>query len=410
MSARNSGLFYWLAKWSTELRDMPTVFHELLNKKGDLFDFTIGNLIQPEALDGDPMAVTRALERHTVFDTPLMAMRGSPTSSVAGDDRVNLRNANSLDVRRQLPVAQIHPHGYGRVNLFIGENGVGKSNLYRALQLIQAAVRGRLAHRDCPRRRHGVCIVERQAPARRARAHQARGRIARRGPGAQFPLPGGGRIAATEAAAGFAFEPQVKEEELKVDAGRPVTVMKRAGPGIFVRNAAGRMEDYPEHALTSETAIALLGDAGHYPEIGTFRRAIDGWRFFHGFRTDRDSPLRSPCLAVTAPMLDEDGSNLAAVFATLFHTRQDTVDLDRAIADAFGGARLIVPQPQEFAEFSLVFPDFPLRQFRHANCRMDRCGFWRLPGRCSPTASRASSRSTSRKPACIPTCCRRLPT
>jgi predicted ATPase len=32
------------------------------------------------------------------------------------------------------------------INLFIGENGVGKSNLYRALQLIQASTRGRLAH------------------------------------------------------------------------------------------------------------------------------------------------------------------------------------------------------------------------------------------------------------------------
>ncbi|UJW75212.1 GNAT family N-acetyltransferase [Rhizobium sp. SL42] len=67
MKARNSGLFYWLAKWSTELRDM-TVFHELLNKKGDLFDFTIGNLIQPEELEGDLADVTRALERHTVND------------------------------------------------------------------------------------------------------------------------------------------------------------------------------------------------------------------------------------------------------------------------------------------------------------------------------------------------------
>lgn len=67
MAARNSGLFYWLAKWSTELRDM-TVFHELLNKKGNRFDFTIGNLISPDALDGDPGEVTRALERHTVFD------------------------------------------------------------------------------------------------------------------------------------------------------------------------------------------------------------------------------------------------------------------------------------------------------------------------------------------------------
>ncbi|QRM53426.1 1-acyl-sn-glycerol-3-phosphate acyltransferase [Sinorhizobium sp. BG8] len=67
MKARNSGLFYWLAKWSTELRDM-TVFHELLNKKGNRFEFTVGNLIPPDKLDGDPVDITRALERHSVFE------------------------------------------------------------------------------------------------------------------------------------------------------------------------------------------------------------------------------------------------------------------------------------------------------------------------------------------------------
>ena len=65
MIARNSGLFYWLAKWSTELRDM-TVFHELLNKKSNRFEFTIGNIIQPDELAGDPVEVTKALERHSV--------------------------------------------------------------------------------------------------------------------------------------------------------------------------------------------------------------------------------------------------------------------------------------------------------------------------------------------------------
>ncbi len=67
VTARNSGLFYWFAKWSTELRDM-TVFYELLNKKGDRFDFVIGNLIPAEELDGDLNEVTKALERHTVYD------------------------------------------------------------------------------------------------------------------------------------------------------------------------------------------------------------------------------------------------------------------------------------------------------------------------------------------------------
>ena len=67
MRARNSGLFYWLAKWSTELRDM-TVFYELLNKKGNRFDITVGQLIQPDQLEGDLCEVTRAIEQHTVFD------------------------------------------------------------------------------------------------------------------------------------------------------------------------------------------------------------------------------------------------------------------------------------------------------------------------------------------------------
>jgi len=69
MKARNSGLFYWFARWSTELRDM-TVFYELLNKRGGRFDFTVGNLIPVEALDGDPAEVTRALEAYTVHQLP----------------------------------------------------------------------------------------------------------------------------------------------------------------------------------------------------------------------------------------------------------------------------------------------------------------------------------------------------
>ncbi|KGF69691.1 acyltransferase [Hoeflea sp. BAL378] len=65
ISARNSGLFYWLSKHSTELRDM-TVFHELLNKKRHTFRFTVGEPILPEALDGDPAEAIKALEYHTV--------------------------------------------------------------------------------------------------------------------------------------------------------------------------------------------------------------------------------------------------------------------------------------------------------------------------------------------------------
>jgi len=87
------------------------------------------------------------------------------------------------------------------------------------------------------------------------------------------------------------------------------------------------------------------------------------WRFYHDLRTDRASPLRQPCLAVTTPTLASDGSDLAAVFATLVHVREDTADLDQVIEDAFPGAKLQVPPPGRTASFGLVLPDYPKRVF-----------------------------------------------
>lgn len=66
ISARNSGLFYFLSKHSTEIRDM-TLFHELLNKKGQKFAISIGRPITPDQLDGDPGEVAAALQEHTAI-------------------------------------------------------------------------------------------------------------------------------------------------------------------------------------------------------------------------------------------------------------------------------------------------------------------------------------------------------
>jgi putative hemolysin len=66
IASRNSGLFYLLSKYSTELRDM-TIFHELLNKKGRSFSITIGKPIEADALEGEPVDVTNRLQQHTVY-------------------------------------------------------------------------------------------------------------------------------------------------------------------------------------------------------------------------------------------------------------------------------------------------------------------------------------------------------
>lgn len=252
----------------------------------------------------------------------------------------------------------------GRVNLFIGGNGVGKSNLYRALQLVQSAVRGHFAGEIAgeggmmqvlwagPRRNH--------EPARAVFSVEVEDEVN----GLTFAYRVEAGLRPPKAAAGFMFEPQVKAEVFSVDTGRgPVVIMKREGPGIFLRDERGRMVPFGETLLTSETAISVLAHEGTAPEISTFCRFVDQWRFFHGFRTDAGSPLRQPCLAVTSPLLDEDGANLAAVFATLSVTREDTVDLDRAVASALGGARLVIPEPETQASFGLSLPEFEKRIF-----------------------------------------------
>ena len=70
ISARNSGLFYLLSKYSTELRDM-TVFHELLNKKGRAFSITIGRPIPPERLDADSSVAAARLQHHAIDVLPV---------------------------------------------------------------------------------------------------------------------------------------------------------------------------------------------------------------------------------------------------------------------------------------------------------------------------------------------------
>lgn len=63
MGGRNSGLFYFLARVSTELRDM-TVFNELLNKKNAKFRVHFGKPIRPERLEGDLGELTEQMRVH----------------------------------------------------------------------------------------------------------------------------------------------------------------------------------------------------------------------------------------------------------------------------------------------------------------------------------------------------------
>ena len=64
-----SRLFHFFNRFSGELRDI-TLFHELLNKRGQAFALTAGPLISIPALEGDPAALTTRLQTYVERDLP----------------------------------------------------------------------------------------------------------------------------------------------------------------------------------------------------------------------------------------------------------------------------------------------------------------------------------------------------
>lgn len=261
-----------------------------------------------------------------------------------------------------------------RLNVFVGANGVGKTNLYRALELLQGAAAGTLAS--------GLAAEGGMESALWAgeRRRNEPVRIALQAGFAPSPVDADDYSYAVSAgvvhsyevdvgvriptAAAFPLEPQIKEETLEHHHGRRTRkILERRGPSLIVMDVAGERSDLGTELLASETALGSITDGARFPDIVGLRQTMLEWRFYHDLRTDRAAPLRQPCLAVTSPTLASDGANLAAVFATLTHIREDRNDLDAAVADAFPGAELAVPVPGRFARFGMTFPDQPKRVF-----------------------------------------------
>lgn len=258
-----------------------------------------------------------------------------------------------------------------RLTVFVGANGVGKTNLYRGLELLQAAAAGTLAGELAKEggMESAITAGGRSINAGRIVLSASFGEMD--DPAYSYeittgypPMEGSGDGPPVVFAAAFRTEPHIKSEALSLHAGRrKVALLERKGPLLVMRNEEGVREQITGDLMASETALGSIEDPARFPELYRLRRTLLDWRFYHGFRSDHESPLRRPCLAIASPTLASDGGNLAAVFATLVHIREDTTVLDRAIEDAFPGAQLVVPEPGRFASFGMIFTDYPKRVF-----------------------------------------------
>jgi predicted ATPase len=249
------------------------------------------------------------------------------------------------------------------LDVVTGANGTGKSSLYRALRLIADIGSGRVAASLAAE--GGLPSVLWAGPetlaGSRRRDAPVQGTV-RKGPVSLrlgFASDTGfsylvdlGLPQPTAGGTAFLLDPEIKRELIwSGPLARPAAVLvERRGPVVRARDGRSwttLAQGVPTHA----SVLTELADPFRAPEVHAVREAIRGWRFYDGFRVDRDAPARRVQVGTRTPVLDDDGSSLAAALQTILEIG-DAAALAAAVADAFDGATISVTV--ERARFDLA--------------------------------------------------------
>lgn len=249
-----------------------------------------------------------------------------------------------------------------------GANGVGKSNLYKCLELLHAAALGDLSQRLA---REGGMPSALWA-GQPWREEEERGVVAR--PMAKGPV----RIKLSASVedldyalelglprnsdAALGLDPVVKSERLRSLAGkRPVVMAERKGPSLLARGDSGRLEELSRDLWLFETALSTVAEPSRHPELDRARRLLGAMRFYHQFRADPDSPLRSPQPAIMTPSVASDGRDWATALASLMCVEQNgfpNSPAAKAVAKAFPCGALELSEEGGMVSIGLLTTEF----------------------------------------------------
>jgi predicted ATPase len=223
---------------------------------------------------------------------------------------------------------------FGRITVITGENGVGKSNLYRALALLQRMADGRFA--EAVEAEGGMPGLM-WAGMRRKKDEPRRVGWEIEDHSFVFSHECGLIPTAPGDPTKFRTDPDIKTEIIRLGSkqGRPMA--KRMATAISVRGEGGTMETIPLPFHLPESMLSEVRDGMRYPALTAVRETLLGWRFYHHFRVDPESPLRRPRVGFWSPVLASDGANLAATLQSIAESGREEL-LDEAVEKAFPGS------------------------------------------------------------------------
>lgn len=227
-----------------------------------------------------------------------------------------------------------------RLNVIVGPNGSGKSNLYRAIYLLASTASGRLA-RNVAEEGGMSSILWSGKGSDRSKVD-----LSVKMDNLQYDLSfsslspslGGGRESA------FKNDLEILREEIHIKSGQSRTrILKRSKAEIHLLDSKGNKVDYTMRVPANESILFGIREPHRFPQLSQLRQEFLSWRFYHHFRTDRDSPLRGPQLAVMTPRMAHDGSDFVSSIATILQWGDKNGFLS-SLDDAFPGSSLSVAE------------------------------------------------------------------
>ncbi|MBK9144995.1 MAG: AAA family ATPase [Candidatus Melainabacteria bacterium] len=242
----------------------------------------------------------------------------------------------------------------GRMNIIVGPNGCGKSNLYRAVYLMSATARGTLARE----------IAEEGGMPSILWSGDSGGY--ERGDRFQLSIITGDLqydihcgfvpLALRKTDTIFGNDPEIKLERVLLIKGESRSeILRRGRNEVKVRTAGGKLSDYTLSVPGNESVLANLRDPQSYPHLSRLRAELLGWRFYHQFRTDQDSPLRKVQPAVFTELMHHDGSDFVSALGTIMEAG-DCDGLNQAVDEAFPGCRIYFEQTRRGLKLSFRTP------------------------------------------------------
>lgn len=229
----------------------------------------------------------------------------------------------------------------GDLNILIGPNGSGKTNVLNILELIAVSAQGKLkeyvlgqggiAPLLWDQKAHGISIELETSPIDPDR-DETRDSLTYR-----LELR---RLGATSS---YRIERELLGNFWKVKqrlSDKPFKFLERDGVRSVVFDEDQRAlvaydEVAPEESLLSTAAGPFLANK----VVTAFQKNLASWVVYQGVDTGRDAPIRRPLITRHETRVAEDGRNLVSVLHTFYtRDREFKEDLNRGMKAAFGEA------------------------------------------------------------------------